>query len=47
MMNKVAFWLKVEQLAKLRAIQKQLGVPVSESIRRAIDQYLKQRARKR
>jgi len=46
MMKKVAFWLKPEQLAKLRAIQKQLGVPVSESIRRAIDQYLKQKAKK-
>jgi predicted RNA-binding protein YlxR (DUF448 family) len=46
-MRKVAFWLKAEQLAKLRAIQKALGVPVSESIRRAIDQYLKQRATKK
>jgi hypothetical protein len=31
----------------LRAIQRALGVPVSESIRRAIDQYLKQRAKKK
>jgi predicted RNA-binding protein YlxR (DUF448 family) len=46
-MKKVAFWLKAEQLAKLRAIQKALGVPVSESIRRAIDQYLKQRTKKK
>ncbi len=46
MMKKVAFWLKPEQLARLRAIQKELGVPVSESIRRAIDQYLKQRTKK-
>jgi hypothetical protein len=46
MMKKVAFWLKAAQLAKLRAIQKTLGVPVSESIRRAIDQYLKKRTTK-
>ncbi len=42
-MQKVAFWLKAEQLAKLRAIQKEIGVPVSESIRRAIDLYLQQK----
>jgi predicted DNA-binding protein len=47
MMKKVAFWLKPEQLTKLRAIQKELGVPVSESIRRAIDQYFEQRAKKK
>jgi len=46
MMKKVAFWLKPEHLVKLRAIQKELGVPVSESIRRAIDQYVKQRKKK-
>ena len=47
MMLKVAFWLKSEQLAKLRAIQKEIGVPVSESIRRAIDLYLQQRGKKK
>lgn len=31
----------------LRAIQKEIGVPVSESIRRAIDQYLEQRGKKK
>jgi len=36
-----------EQLAKLRAIQKEIGVPVSESIRRAIDLYLQQKAKKK
>ena len=46
MLQKVAFWLKAEQLAKLRAIQKEIGVPVSESIRRAIDLYLQQRGKK-
>jgi Ribbon-helix-helix domain len=47
MMKKVAFLLKPEQLAKLRAIQKELGVPVSESIRRSIDQYLKRGGKKK
>lgn len=42
MKKKVAFWLNVEQLERLRAMQRDLGVPVSESIRRAIDLYLKQ-----
>ena len=47
MLQKVAFWLKAEQLAKLRAIHKEIGVPVSESIRRAIDLYLQQRGKKK
>jgi hypothetical protein len=47
MKQKVAFWLESGQLAKLRAIQKEIGVPVSESIRRAIDLYLQQRAKKK
>jgi len=47
MMQKVAFWLKAAQLAKLRAIQKEIGVPVSESIRRAIDFYLQQKSKKK
>jgi hypothetical protein len=46
-MKKVAFWLKAEQLAKLRTIQKEIGVPVSESIRRAIDFYLQQNGKKK
>ena len=47
MLQKVAFWLKAEQLAKLRAIQKEIGVPVSESIRRAIDLYLQVRKKRK
>ena len=47
MLRKVAFLLKSEQLAKLRAIQKAVGVPVSESIRRAIDLYLQQKGKKK
>jgi hypothetical protein len=47
MKRKVAFYLNVEQLEKLRAIHRELGVPVSESIRRAIDLYLKQGQKKK
>jgi hypothetical protein len=46
MLQKVAFLLRADQLAKLRAIQKESGVPVSESIRRAIDLYLQQKKKK-
>jgi hypothetical protein len=46
-MQKVAFLLKSDQIAKLRAIQKEIGVPVSESIRRAIDLYLEQRGKQK
>lgn len=47
MKEKVAFWLNSAQLAKLRAIHKEIGVPVSESIRRAIDLYLEQRGKQK
>jgi len=47
MLQKVAFFLRAEQLAKLRAIQKEIGVPVSESIRRAIDLYLQERKKRK
>jgi hypothetical protein len=47
MMQKVAFWLKAEQVAKLKALQREVGVPVSESIRRAIDLYLQQKTKKK
>jgi hypothetical protein len=38
--EKIAVWLDRQALATLRAMQKALGVPVSESIRRAIAAYL-------
>jgi hypothetical protein len=42
--EKIAVWLDRQALATLRAMQKTLGVPVSESIRRAIAAYLQKSA---
>jgi|HubBroStandDraft_6_1064221.scaffolds.fasta_scaffold02308_12 hypothetical protein len=39
--EKYAVWLDKDDLAKLRKHQEAIGVPVSESIRRAIKGYLK------
>ena len=38
--EKYAVWLDNAALARLREYQEQVGVPVSESIRRAVDAYL-------
>ncbi len=35
-----AFWISPDQKAALRAIKERDGIPVSEQIRRAIDQWL-------
>jgi len=35
--------LEPKQVAELKAIQKEIGVPVSESVRRAINEYLEKR----
>ncbi len=43
--EKIAVWLDRQALATLRAMQKTLGVPVSESIRRAIAAYLQKPAK--
>jgi hypothetical protein len=45
--EKYAVWIDREPLAKLRQYQEDVGVPVSESIRRAIDAYLETLPRKR
>jgi hypothetical protein len=37
---KTALWLKPDHVAGLKMIQKKIGVPISESVRRAIDEYL-------
>jgi hypothetical protein len=37
---KTALFLEPRQIAALKAIQKEVGVPMSESVRRAIDRYL-------
>jgi hypothetical protein len=39
--EKYAIWLDKQDLAKLRAHQDKIGVPVSESVRRAVKEYLK------
>ena len=39
--EKIALWMDTAPLAALRAIQKTVGVSVSESNRRAVDAYLK------
>jgi len=38
--TKITIWITKEQLARLREVQKDLRVPVSESIRRGINIYL-------
>lgn len=38
--TKVTIWITDEQLARLREVHEDLGVPVSESIRRGINMYL-------
>jgi hypothetical protein len=38
--EKLAIWVDAPDLAQLRALQERVGVPVSESIRRAISAYL-------
>jgi len=44
-MKRTALFLKDEQLAKLQKLSDKTGAPVAELIRRAIDAYLKERAR--
>jgi hypothetical protein len=39
--EKYAIWLDKNDLSKLRKQQETVGIPVSESIRRAIKAYLK------
>ncbi len=39
-----AFWISPDQKAALRAIKDRDGIPVSEQIRRAIDQWLAERS---
>ena len=39
-----AFWISPDQKAALRAIKERDGIPVSEQIRRAIDQWLAEKA---
>ena len=45
--EKYAVWIDRETLAQLRQYQEDVGVPVSESIRRALDAYLEKLTKKR
>jgi hypothetical protein len=40
MLAAIMLFLEPGQIASLKAIQKEVGVPMSESVRRAIDKYL-------
>ncbi len=44
-MKRTALFLKPEQVEKLQALSDKTGAPVAELIRRAIDMYLRQRAK--
>jgi len=44
-MKRTALFLKDDQLTKLQKLSEKTGAPVAELVRRAIDAYLKQRAR--
>ena len=44
-MKRTALFLKEDQLKKLQALSEKTGAPVAELIRRAIDEYLKKRAK--
>jgi predicted DNA-binding protein len=44
-MKRTALFLKAEQLKKLQTLSEKTGAPVAELIRRAIDNYLRERAK--
>jgi hypothetical protein len=44
-MKRTALFLKEDQLKKLLVLSDKTGAPVAELIRRAIDEYLKKRAK--
>jgi predicted DNA-binding protein len=44
-MKRTALFLKPEQIKKLQAFSDKTGAPVAELIRRAIDKYLRERAK--
>jgi predicted DNA-binding protein len=44
-MKRTALFLKQEQLKKLQKLSDKTGAPIAELIRRAIDLYLKERAK--
>jgi len=40
-MKKISLYLRPSQIAELQKVSKQTGIPLSELIRRAINDYLK------
>jgi predicted DNA-binding protein len=44
-MKRTALFLKEAQLKKLKVLSDRTGAPVAELIRRAIDKYLRERAK--
>jgi predicted DNA-binding protein len=44
-MKRTALFLKDDHVKKLQTLSEKTGAPVAELIRRAIDKYLKQRAK--
>ena len=44
-MKRTALFLREEQIKKLQKLSDKTGAPVAELIRRAIDKYLKERAK--
>jgi len=44
-MKRTALFLKEEQIKKLQRLSDKTGAPVAELVRRAIDEYLKKRAK--
>lgn len=44
-MKRTALFLKEDQVKKLQKLSTKTGAPVAELIRRAIDEYLKRRAK--
>jgi hypothetical protein len=44
-MRRTALFLKEDQLKKLLALSNRTGAPVAELIRRAVDKYLRERAK--
>ena len=44
-MKRTALFLKEEQLKKLQKLSEKTGAPMAELIRRALDEYLKKRAK--
>jgi len=44
-MKRTALFLKEEQLKKLLKLSEKTGAPVAELVRRAVDGYLKKRAK--